>query len=97
MEHVNYSFRGLVHPEDLKRVEWEIQDQIHVPSGSMDDFVQYRIVRKDGEIRWVDDFGHLETSKWGEEQRLFYVFLKDVTDTLTSVQKEKLLNSNQFY
>lgn len=97
MEHVNYSFRGLVHPEDLNRVEWEIKDQIHVPSGSMDDFVQYRIIRKDGEIRWVDDFGHLETSKWGEEQRLFYVFLKDVTDTLTSVQKEKLLNSNQFY
>nr|WP_325211198.1 EAL domain-containing protein [uncultured Oscillibacter sp.] len=96
MELVQCSFRGMVHPEDLARVEWEIQHQIRNSAKNMD-YVRYRIIRRDGEIRWVDDYGHLETSKWGEEHRLFYVFIKDITDTITSVQKEKLLNSNQFY
>ena len=96
MELVRCSFRGMVHPEDLARVEWEITNQIRSSDSNMD-YVQYRIIRKDGEIRWVDDEGHLEASKWGEEHRLFYVFLKDITDTITSVQKEKLLSSNRFY
>ena len=96
LELVQCSFRGMVHPEDLARVEWEIQHQIRNSAKNMD-YVRYRIIRRDGEIRWVDDYGHLETSKWGEEHRLFYVFIKDITDTITSVQKEKLLNSNQFY
>ena len=96
MEHIGYSFRGLVHPEDLDRVEWEISHQIRHSDRDMD-YVQYRIIRKDGEIRWVDDWGHLETSKYGEEHRLFYVFLKDITGEITTVQQEKLLNSNRFY
>lgn len=45
----------------------------------------------------MDDWGHLETSKYGEENRLFYVFLKDITGEITTVQQEKLLNSNRFY
>lgn len=96
LDHVQSSFRGMVHPEDLARVEWEIQNQIRNSDGNMD-YVQYRIIRRDGEIRWVDDCGHLENSKWGEEHRLFYVFIRDITDSITSVQKEKLLNSNRFY
>lgn len=96
LELVGYSFRGVVHPEDLNRVEWEIKNQIRNSDKNMD-YVKYRIIRKDGEIRWVDDIGHLETSKYGEDHRLFYVFLNDITDSITSVQKEKLLNSNQFY
>ena len=96
MELVGHSFRGIVHPEDLERVEWEIENQIQSSDENMD-YVQYRIIRKDGEIRWVDDWGHLESSKWGEEHRLFYVFIKDITDTITQVQREKLLNSNRYY
>ena len=96
MEYVGGSFRGIVHPEDLDRVEWEISHQIQHSDRNMD-YVQYRIIRKDGEIRWVDDWGNLETSKYGEENRLFYVFLKDITGEITTVQQEKLLNSNRFY
>jgi hypothetical protein len=36
----------------------------------------------------VDDCGHLENSKWGEEHRLFYVFIKDITNSITPIQKE---------
>lgn len=96
MELAGGSFQGLVHPEDLARVEWEIKDQIQDSDGAMD-YVKYRIVRKDGTIRWVDDCGHLETSKLGEEQQLFYVFIKDITDSITTVEKNKLLTSNPFY
>lgn len=96
MELVNGSFRGIVHPEDLDRVEWEIENQIRDSDENMD-YVKYRIIRKDGAIRWVEDWGHLETSKWGEEHRLFYVFLKDITDHIPTVEQEKLLKTNQFY
>lgn len=96
MEYVGGSFQGIVHPEDLDRVEWEISHQIERSDQNMD-FVQYRIIRKNGEVRWVNDWGHLETSQYGEESQLFYVFVKDVTDTIPEVQKEKLLNSNRYY
>lgn len=51
------SFMHLVHPEDRSRVDKDIRDQI---SGSPEklDFVNYRIVRKDGSIRRVEEFGH---------------------------------------
>ena len=77
-------------------MQWEIRDQIESSTKNLD-YVQYRIIRKDGEIRWVEDWGHLETSKWGEEHQLFYVFIKDITDTITQDQKAKLLDSNRFY
>ena len=96
MNLVGHSFRGMVHPEDLNRVEWEIEEQIRESDENMD-YVQYRIIRRDGEVRWVEDYGHLETSKWGEEHRLFYVFLKDITDVITKPQQKKLLDTNRFY
>ena len=88
------SFRGMVHPEDWERVEREINWQTQHSDENMD-YVQYRIVRKDGQVRWIDDCGHLESSKWGEENRLFYVLIQDITDSITPLQKEKLLNANQ--
>ncbi len=96
LELVGHSFQGIVHPDDLNRVEWEIEHQISKSEDNLD-YVQYRIIRKDGQIRWVDDYGHLENSKWGEEHRLFYVFIRDITDSITAAQKEKLLHLNQFY
>lgn len=96
MELVGSSFKGIVHPEDLERVEWEIENQILNSITNMD-YVQYRIIRKDGQIRWIDDCGHLENSEWGKEHCLYYVFIKDITDSITDIQKEKLLNSNKFY
>lgn len=51
------SFRGIVHPDDLERVENSIVQQISESQYDLD-YVEYRIVRKDGEIRWVEDYGH---------------------------------------
>ena len=94
--HVNRSFRGMVHPEDLARIEWEINDQIITSEQHMD-FIQYRIIRKDGEVRWIDDYGHLEPASSGTGGDLFYVFMTDVTDTISTVQKNKLLSMNKYY
>lgn len=93
---VGNSFRGMVHPEDIDRVEWEIDDQIKHSEGNMD-YIRYRITRKDGEVRWIDDCGHLEDSDFGEDGKLFYVFISDITDSITTQQKEKLLCMNKHY
>lgn len=95
-ELVNDSFKGMVHPEDLKRVEWEIQQQVQHSERNLD-FIMYRIVRKDGEIRWIDDCGHLEDTDSGDDAKLFYVFISDVTDTITEEKKAKLLDLNKYY
>lgn len=90
------SFRTLVHPGDINRVEWEINEQISQTDNNMD-FIKYRIIRKDGKIRWLDDCGHLENALSGNGNDLFYVFISDITDDITKKEKEKLLHTNRYY
>lgn len=78
---VGNSFRGMVHPEDLERVEKSIREQI-VANHEKFDYVEYRIVPKGGGLRWVEDFGHLvENDVYGE---IFFVFISDITDKIIS-------------
>lgn len=71
------TFHGLVHPEDRAAVEASIREQICDSRYDLD-YVEYRIIRKDGSICWVEDFGHfIRTEKLGN---VFYVFLADVTE-----------------
>lgn len=95
-ELVDNSFRGMVHPEDRNRVEWEIQQQVQQSDKSME-FIIYRIIRKDGEIRWIDDCGHMEDEDSGADAKLFYVFISDVTDSISEEKRNKLLRLNQYY
>lgn len=95
-EYVGGSFKEMVHREDLRRVEWEIADQVHRSDDNMD-HIRYRIKTKDGQLRWVDDYGRLVESGSDMETNLFYVFLSDITDEITLQQQEKLINQNKFY
>ena len=95
-ELVNNSFKGMVHPEDLERVECEIREQIDNSDRKMD-FIRYRIIRKDGEVRWVDDCGHLEDFDTNGNTELYYVTLSDITDSLSEEQKQRLINQNENY
>lgn len=88
------SFRGMVHPDDVERAEAEIKQQIRQSDKNMD-FIQYRIIRRDGEVRWIDDCGHLEDVGFKGGAKLFYIFISDITDKLTAEQKEELLKRNQ--
>ncbi len=76
-EHIGNSFRGLVHPEDLEQVEKSIHSQISMSSKGLD-YVEYRVIRKDGMIRWIRDYGRfVHTSLYGD---VFYVFVEDATE-----------------
>ena len=95
-DHVNKSFKGLVYEEDLNRVEWEIVQQQKASDKNLD-FIRYRIKRKDGEIRWVEDVGYLETSNTEDVPEMFYVFVWDITDTMTEAQKQKLIRESESF
>lgn len=92
--YVNNSFQSMVHQDDLGRVQIEINEQI-AQSDEKLDHVKYRIIRKDGEVRWIDDWGHLVADDGNE--KLYYVFISDVTNTITEHEKEMLLRKNEYY
>ncbi len=72
-----YTFRGMLHPDDYDKISESIIEQINSNDDNFD-YVEYRIVRKDGSIRWVDDYGHYtETDAYGG---IYYVFISDITE-----------------
>ena len=79
-EYVGNTFIGMVHPDDRERIEQEIWGQVESSEWKID-YIKYRILRKDGTIGYVSDFGHLEDGQ-GESEAIFQVFLLDVTDQI---------------
>ncbi len=78
-ELTGYTFKGLVHPADIDKVEESIATQIARGTDNLD-YVEYRIVRKDGTVCWVEDYGHfVHTQAYGD---LFYVFIEDATERI---------------
>ena len=72
-----FTFKGMLHPEDYRMIEDSISEQIETNVERMD-HVEYRIVRKDGSVRWVDDYGHyIESEAYGG---IYYVFISDITE-----------------
>lgn len=94
-EYTGGSFHGMLHPEDVNRIEFEINEQIRFSEKKMD-YISYRIIRKDGSIRWIEDYGHLEYVGNGEKN-VFYVFIMDVTDSISEQKKQKLLRLSEKY
>ena len=77
LNYTDRSFRGIVHPDDYiftnHSIELQVQnDNVHF------DHVIYRIRRKDGAIRWLNDYGRLVSTK--EYGNVFYVFVSDETE-----------------
>lgn len=76
-EHTGNTFRGMLHPEDYKAVSSSVSEQIKTNEENQD-HVEYRIIRRDGSVRWVDDYGHyVETEAYGG---VYYVFISDITE-----------------
>ena len=81
-----FTFRGMVHPEDYDRISDSISEQISRNEDHMD-YAEYRIIRRDGAIRWVDDFGHyLETEAYGG---IYTVFISDITEKKEQIETDK--------
>ena len=73
-----FTFRGLVHPEDYEKIQSSINEQIADPDNGNLDYVEYRIQRRDGAVRWVDDYGHFaHLPGYGD---VYYVFISDITE-----------------
>ncbi len=76
-ELTGYSFKGMLHPDDYSAVSDSVNNQIRL-STENNDHVEYRIIRKDGSVRWIDDYGHYtETDNYGG---IYYVFIADITE-----------------
>lgn len=82
------TFKGIVHPDDWEWVSASVSEQI---GRSDSDYVRYRIIRADGEVRWVDDWGHLVEDASGA--RWFYATLMDATERVR--EKEELRRANE--
>ncbi len=80
-----YTFKGMLHPDDYLKVSESVIDQIRKSDESLD-HVEYRIIRKDGSVRWIDDYGHYtETQNYGG---IYYVFISDITEKHEQVIEE---------
>ena len=91
-ELTNNSFKGIVHPDDLSAVENSINDQIASNRSNLD-YVEYRIIRKDGTVRYVDDYGHfVHTEEYGD---LYYVFINDATEKRMAEELERQQHLNK--
>ncbi|MCR5586612.1 MAG: diguanylate cyclase [Lachnospiraceae bacterium] len=77
-ELTGYTFEGMVHPDDFRKIQDSIDTQIFSEDGDGMDHVVYRIIRKDGSVRLIDDYGHFSHSDdYGD---IYYVFINDITD-----------------
>ena len=79
-----FTFKGMLHPDDYRAVSESIVKQIEDGDDNMD-YVEYRIIRKDGAVRWVDDYGqYSETENYGG---VYYVFISDITEKREASEK----------
>ncbi|MBE9047407.1 PAS domain S-box protein [Pleurocapsales cyanobacterium LEGE 10410] len=77
----------VVHPEDRDRTRLFTQQVIAIGGGE----IEYRIVRPDGEIRWLSDRAHVTYSDRGSPLRFDGI----VTDVTERRQAETLLRESQ--
>ena len=84
--HTGNSFRGLVHPDDLDEAEQSIRAQISASQYHLN-YVEYRIRRRDGAIRWIEAYGRFVHSETAGD--IFYVFLGDATEKRERSLREK--------
>ncbi len=86
-KHTGNTFKGMLYPDDYAKVSASVDDQIRMSKEKMDHVI-YRIIRKDGSIRWIDDYGHYTlTDNYGG---IYYVFIADVTEQYDPKERNDL-------
>ena len=98
IEHTGGTFKGMVHPEDYNRIVNQIQAQT-VFGEKKHDYVRYRILTRQGDVRFVEDFGHLLHR--GDGKSYYYVYIVDVDQNeyynknRNSIAEAEILSANQ--
>jgi len=90
-EFTGFHLRGMVHPKDRKRLLTAVKKRAKGIQGESD-YLEYRILRKDGQIRWLSAYNYFVHSELHKD--LFYVFLSDITEKHEKEAAEKLLRSS---
>ena len=85
-----FVFDGLVYPEDRLKIVDEV-DRMEREGRFDHDSLEYRIVRKDGEIRWVEDYGQYMKSEINGG--LYFVFMTDATDRHMQAESDRALHA----
>ncbi len=85
-----FTFQGMVHPEDYERVSSSIGEQVAGNRYDLDEML-FRVIRRDGETRWIDSHSHYVESD--VYTGLLYVFISDITDRHRKQESDKELRS----
>ena len=81
---IGNSFRDMVHPDDLALVERNISSQIQKENDT--DYIEYRIICRDGSEKYVRDYGRfVHTKEYGD---VYCVFIHDVTQNKLIYERE---------
>ena len=76
-EWTGYTFERMVHPDDRKETFDNIVRQIEADEDKFE-CVEYRIIRRDGKVRWLENHGHyIDTRVFGG---IYVVLVSDITD-----------------
>ncbi|MBC7573767.1 MAG: EAL domain-containing protein [Herminiimonas sp.] len=85
------TFRTLVHPDDLPMV---VAHRDRMLAGAAPTRLQYRVVRPDGSLCWVDSFGTIEHDPDGRPI-LYSGAVQDITERMLSEQAARV-HENRF-
>lgn len=77
MKFTGSSFTNIVYPEDIEEVNKIIGEQIKASGGY--DYVTYRIITLNGDIKTIEDWGHLVHDE--ELGDLYYVYISDIGES----------------
>ena len=80
-----YTFKGMLLPDDYEQVTDSMVNQESLGEDNTD-YVTYRIICKDGKVRWVDDHSHYTQTKY--YGGIYYVFISDITDKREAMEKD---------
>ena len=90
IELTGFTFKGMLHPDDYEEISASIKNQIEHSEDQMD-YAEYRIIRRDGAVRWVDDYGHYtRTDAYGG---IYYVFISDITKKRERIESDAAVRS----
>ena len=86
MKFTGGSFSTIVYPEDIEEIERKINEQVALTHGY--DYITYRIITKNGNIKQIEDWGRKVRDK--ELGDLFYVYLNEraLREALTGESSE---------
>ena len=81
-----FTFRGLVYPEDYDHISEDIVREMDASDDQMN-HTEHRITRRDGQIRWVEDYIHYcKTKTYGG---IYVVFIYDITEKREQREEDK--------